>query len=144
MTTRFAHAGTIRTLRSRPAALKRLRATAAASFLFCLLSPASALATLLDAHYDAGTNRLAVEIAYQGTNPNHQFVLEWGACEKAPNGSFAAVARVIDSDGHDIAREDYRVWRHFDLSGLSCRPAEVTIRSGPISNRTVFVPALKR
>jgi hypothetical protein len=144
MTNPFAYCATSRRPGPRAGALQRFSAAITGSLLFCLLWPASALATLLDASYDAGENRLVLEIAYQGTNPNHQFVLEWGSCQKAPNGNVTTVARLIDSDGHDIAREDYRVWRHFDLSAMPCRPAEVTIRLGPVSNRTVLVPALKR
>jgi len=100
--------------------------------------------TLLEASYDPGRDRLVLEIAYQGTNPNHQFVLEWGACEAGSDGKTTAVGRLIDSDGQDAAREDYQVWRRFDLAGLSCRPADVTIRLGPVSNRTVSVPAPRR
>jgi hypothetical protein len=105
---------------------------------------AAGAGTLLDARYEVGDNVLVLEIAYQGTNPDHQFVLEWGACQRDPDGTLGAVARLIDSDGHDIAREDYRVSRRFDLSGLNCRPADVTVRLGPVSNRTVYVPPLPR
>jgi hypothetical protein len=122
---------------------QRLRLAAAmASVLFCFVAwpPAAEAGTLIDARYEVGDNELVLEIAYQGTNPHHQFVLEWGSCRRDPDGSLGAVARLIDSDGHDIARENYRVWRRFDLSGLDCRPADVTVRLGPVSNRTVYVP----
>ena len=122
------------------------RGAAVAAVLSCLLAwpVAAGAGTLLDARYEVGDNELVLEIAYQGTNPDHQFVLEWGACQRDPDGTLGAVARLIDSDGHDIAREDYRVSRRFDLSGLNCRPADVTVRLGPVSNRTVYVPAEPR
>jgi hypothetical protein len=111
----------------------------------CIGLPSVALCqTLLDASYDAGNNRLVLEIAYPGTSPDHDFYLDWGPCLRTEGGRSTIVARLIDRDGQDSASEDYRVWRTFDLAGLECRPADVTIRLGPVSNRTVSVPALPR
>jgi hypothetical protein len=113
--------------------------------LLCgLLVPAQALGqTILGASYDAASDALVVDIAYQGTNPDHDFALEWDKCQSSGDGH-AVVARVIDRQGEDQAQKDYQVRRRFDLSALECRPAEVTIRMGPVSNRTVSVPALSR
>jgi hypothetical protein len=124
--------------------LRLAAAMAAVLFGFVAWSLAAGAGTLIDARYEVGDNALVLEIAYQGTNPHHQFVLEWGACQREIDGNVGAVARLIDSDGHDIARENYRVLRRFDLSGLDCRPADVTVRLGPVSNRTVYVPPLPR
>jgi hypothetical protein len=118
--------------------------------LYCALlcwvvAPASALGqTILDASYDASSDAIVVEIAYQGTNPNHDFELSWDQCQKAANGGQTVVARLIDQQGKDTAQNDYRVRRRFDVSALGCRPAEVTLRLGPVSNRTVSVPAARR
>lgn len=121
-----------------------------AAFLHCallcgLLLPASGFGqTILDASYDASADAIVVEIAYQGTHPNHDFELSWDKCQKDSSGRQAVVARLIDRQGKDTAQNDYRVHRRFDVSGLECRPAEVTLRLGPVSNRTVSVPATRR
>lgn len=100
--------------------------------------------TILDAGYDPATDALVVEVAYRGTHPNHVFRLEWGPCEKSPEGRQTTVVRLIDTNGDDLAQRDYQVVQRFDLASLACRPAEVTVRSGPVSNRTVSVPAKGR
>jgi hypothetical protein len=112
------------------------------SLLLCtLLAPAHALSqTILGAAYDASSDALVMEIAYQGTNPDHDFELAWDACEATGDGRYTVVARLIDRQGADLAQKDYRVERRFALSGLQCRPVEVTLRMGPVSNRTVTVP----
>jgi len=114
--------------------------------LLCwLLVPAHALGqTILGTSYDASSDALVVDIAYQGTNPKHDFELAWDQCQASGNGSHSVVARLIDRQGEDEAQKDYQVRRRFDLSGLECRPAEVTVRLGPVSNRTVLVPARGR
>ena len=100
--------------------------------------------TILDAGYVASADQLVVEIAYEGTHPDHDFSLAWDACQASSDGRRSIVARLIDNQGSDVARTEYRVRRRFDLAGLDCRPADVTLRLGPVSNRTVFVPARGR
>ena len=100
--------------------------------------------TILDAYYSRGQDELVVEIAYQGTNPNHEFTIAWEGCQQQGEGRNVAVGRLIDSQGNDLAKTDYRVRRRFQLAGLTCRPAEVTVRLGPVSNRTVAVPEARR
>jgi hypothetical protein len=111
----------------------------------CLAVPAAAQAqTLMEAVFDAGNDALSVEIAYRGTHPNHEFSLDWSSCQQTPDGKRTTVARLVDGQGDDVAREDYRVRRSFSLAALECRPADVTVRLGPVSNRTVHVPARSR
>jgi hypothetical protein len=114
--------------------------------LLCwLLLPAPALGqTILGGAYDVASDALVIEIAYQGTNPNHDFTLTWDPCKPTGDGGHTVVARLIDRQGNDAAQKDYQVSRRFELSGLECRPAEVTVRLGPVSNRTVSVPARDR
>lgn len=101
-----------------------------------LLLPAAApAADILSARYDAVAGELVVEIAYRGTRPGHDFRLEWGRCE--PGG--AAVARLIDRQGGDAARENFRVTERFDLAGAACRPEQVTLRLGRVSHATVRI-----
>ncbi|MCC7080210.1 MAG: hypothetical protein IT530_06035 [Burkholderiales bacterium] len=118
------------------------RAAVLGFMLACwLLAPAYARAqTIVGAEYEA-PDALVVEIAYRGTSPDHEFTLSWDPCRAAGNGAYTVVARLIDRQGKDRALNDYQVRRRFDLSGLECRPAELTIRLGPVSNRTVSVPA---
>jgi hypothetical protein len=129
----------------RPQARRRMASTLGCALLCWLLVPAHALGqTILGASYDGSSNALVVDIAYQGTNPNHDFELAWDECQSSGNGRHSVVARLIDRQGKDEAQKDFQVRRRFDLSGLECRPAEVTIRLGPVSNRTVSVPARGR
>ncbi len=124
---------------------RRMARTLGCALLCWLLVPAHALGqTILGAGYDASSDALVVDIAYQGTNPNHDFELAWDECQSSPNGRHSVVARLIDRQGKDEAQKDFQVRRRFDLSGLECRPADVTIRLGPVSNRTVSVPARGR
>ena len=129
----------------RPQARRRMAGALGCALLCWLLVPAQALGqTILGAGYDASSDALVVDIAYQGTNPNHDFELAWDECQSSPNGRHSVVARLIDRQGKDEAQKDFQVRRRFDLSGLECRPADVTIRLGPVSNRTVSVPARGR
>lgn len=100
--------------------------------------------TILDASYDPAADALVVEVAYRGTGPDHAFRLDWEPCRPSPAGGHTAVARLIDMNGDDVAQRDYRVVQRFDLSALACRPAEVTLRLGPVSNRTVSVPERRK
>ena len=111
--------------------------------LCCLLGlPSAALSqTILDVSYDRAQDALIVDLAYQGTNPNHDFALVWDQCQPAGEGKHNVVGRLVDGQGNDAARSDFQVRRRFPLTGLACRPAEVTIRMGPVSNWTVSVPA---
>jgi hypothetical protein len=118
-----------------------------AGMLVCWLLwlPAPALSqTIVDAFYDRAQDALIVDLAYQGTNPNHEFSLVWDQCQAAGEGKHTVVGRLVDNQGSDAARSDFQVRRRFPLTGLACRPAEVTVRMGPVSNRTVSVPAAGR
>ncbi|MGQ0752702.1 MAG: hypothetical protein ACT4PS_19445, partial [Betaproteobacteria bacterium] len=83
------------------------------------------------------------EIVYRGTHPNHEFSLDWDACRKpvTEGGPYQAAARIIDSDGNDAARMEYRVKAGFDLKTLDCRPAMVTLRLGRVAHQTLYIPA---
>ena len=131
--------------------IRRFRVSARGTKLVCVLLcslswlPSPALSqTILDAFYDRAQDALIVELAYQGTNPNHDFSLVWDRCEPAGEGRHTVVGRLVDNQGNDAARSDFQVRRSFPLTGLACRPAEVTVRMGPVSNRTVSIPAQGR
>ena len=121
-----------------PMALLRILAIAAA---FLALGEANAQ-TIAGAIYDPVREQLVVDIIYQGTNPNHQFDLVWGQCDgESPH---EVEARLIDRQGDDVADKEFRVRRRFDLKGLKCRPALLTLRLSRHLLSPVFIPAAPR
>ena len=93
-------------------------------------------ADLRGARYDRATDTIVVEVAYQGTNPRHQFSVQWGRCE-----GDALAGRLVDSQWNDEAVKPYRLVDHVSLDGIPCRPARVVLRMGRTGQATVFVPA---
>ena len=80
----------------------RVPASARTGGLVCALLcsmlwlPSPALSqTILDAFYDRAQDALIVDLAYQGTNPNHDFSLVWDACQTA-GGRQAQRGRTFD------------------------------------------------
>lgn len=109
-------------------------------FLALLVITTARAANLRDAFYDAEADQIVVDIVYSGTRDDHDFRIEWGKCDRNEDGLSGVAARLIDSQGDDIAREDFSVRERFRLAGIPCRPARVTLRLGPVSNLTVVVP----
>lgn len=83
-------------------------------------------------------DEIVVDIVYRGTQPGHQFAVEWGPCDET-----GVAARLVDRQGSDIANEEFHVRSRIGLGGLPCRPAEVTLRLGKVSHARVLVPALE-
>ena len=123
-----------------------LRTVLARALVALLLFPLPASAqTLLELEYDPGRDAIVATIAYQGTHPDHRFRVEWDPCREEPGGGRSTAGRLIDLDGDDLAKQDYTVRRRFALSEIgSCRPTQVTLRLGPVSHRTLSVPAAGR
>jgi hypothetical protein len=92
-------------------------------------------------YYDAAADQLVVTMLYRGTNPNHDFSLNWGECKMLPDGSNEVVAEVIDSQARDAARQDFRKTVHLSLDGMSCRPAKLTLRAAPRNYFSMRIPA---
>jgi hypothetical protein len=111
-------------------------------FVFLLLGIAAAApvapADILGAHYDPAADELVVDIAYRGTNADHEFSVRWGSCSEASPPR--TVGRLIDRQGNDPARGDYRVRERLALTELPCRPAIVTLRLGRVAHTDVYVP----
>jgi len=101
------------------------------------LAGTAAGADILDAHYDAARDQIVAEIAYRGTNADHEFVVEWGRCSAESPPRLAG--RLIDRQGKDAAREDYRVSEEIPLRDMPCRPALVTLRLGRSAHADLFV-----
>ena len=78
-----------------------------------------------------------------GTQPDHEFTVQWGPCYGTGGPPAGVVGRLIDRQGGDIAREEFRVIERIGLGSLACRPAVVTLRLGKVSHRRVYVPALE-
>lgn len=91
---------------------------------------------LRGARYDAATDTIVVEVAYEGTNPRHEFSVQWGECQ-----GNAVAGRLVDSQWNDEAVQPYRLLDHVSLDAIPCRPARVTLRMGRTGQATVFVPA---
>lgn len=109
---------------------------------FLAATPAAA-ADIVGANYDAARDEIVVDIVYRGTRPGHEFTVEWGRCYRGDAPPASVGGRLIDLQGDDIARKDFRVSARLGLQGLPCRPAEVTLRLGRFAQARVPVPALK-
>jgi hypothetical protein len=91
--------------------------------------------------YDPKTDELVVTMLYSGTNPDHDFSLQWGVCRTHPDGTTDVTAEVLDSQARDAARQDFKKTVRLSLEGLSCRPARVTLRAAPRNYYSLRIPA---
>jgi len=92
-------------------------------------------------YYDAAADQVVVTMLYRGTNPDHDFSLNWGECNTLPDGTSEVVAEVIDSQARDAARQDFRKTVHLSLEGMACRPAKLTLRATPRTYFSLRIPA---
>jgi hypothetical protein len=92
--------------------------------------------------YDPKTDELVVTMSYQGTNPDHQFSVQWGDCQTEGDGgnTHQIVGVVLDSQWNDDALRAFTRTVRFSLAGLNCRPATVTLRSAPRFEYTLQIP----
>jgi hypothetical protein len=109
---------------------------------FCLLAMSAAqAATFSSASYDPKTNELVVTMIYGGTNPNHQFSVQWGTCHPLGNkGNHQIVADVLDSQWDDAAQQQFTTTVRVSLAGVNCLPAAITLRTAPKYEYTLQVP----
>lgn len=96
-------------------------------------------------HYDPKSDQLIVTMIYEGTNPNHNFSIQWGRCRKIVNQLGDSAHQIInldilDDQGNDAARESYTKTVRVPLTGLSCRPATVTLWTPPNHYTTLDIP----
>ena len=98
---------------------------------------------LLELRYDPHADSLLATLAFRGTRPYHHLYVKWGECQNVPgNPAEKEIAgRIVDANGADFALQSYVVVSRFDLSGLGCRPASVTLITSTGARRTVEVPA---
>ena len=92
--------------------------------------------------YDANSDQLIVTMIYDGTNPNHQFSVQWGPCRKLDQPARQTIeASILDDQWNDAATKTYTETVKVPLATLSCRPATVTLRSPPDFYTSVDIPA---
>ena len=142
-------------MRNRLIALRRALAYTAADmgrfiaialcFILGMLEvPQHALAdNFADVHYDATSDELVVTMRYSGTNPDHNFSVQWGACGDAGDNSGVqrVDATIEDDQWRDAARELFSKTIHVSLGQLACRPAVLTIHTAPHFYYTLNIPA---
>ncbi len=91
--------------------------------------------------YDVHNDQLVVTMRCHGTNPSHEFTLQWGQCKEHPDGhSHDIVAEVLDRQWQDAAQRTFKVTTRFSLADFSCRPAAVTLRTAPRFYFTLQIP----
>ena len=123
-----------------------MRATSRYACIIASLSVLAAPALYADefssVDYDPKTNELVVTMSYRGTNPDHQFSVQWGDCQTLGDGGNAhqIVGEVLDSQWNDDAQRTFTKTVRFSLAGLNCRPATVTLRSAPRFEYTLQIP----
>jgi hypothetical protein len=91
--------------------------------------------------YDPASDELVIVIHYSGTNPDHQFTLNWGECQTKDDNQSELFGDLIDQQSRDAARQDYRKTLRFSLAAIDCRPATLTLRTAPRFFATVAIPA---
>ena len=112
--------------------------------LFALLYLAPALATTVTGlSYDARKDQLVMTLAYRGTNPDHQFSVQWDACKKLDDERMQIFGLLVDSQPNDRALQEFTKLKRIDLRDFSCRPSKVTIRTSAGFFTSVDIPAAK-
>ncbi len=119
--------------------MSRLFLLFSAIFSFAFLGISTAQATMIEgAQYDASSQSLYLQLVYNGGEKTHQFSLMWDSCQTI-DGTQQIAARLIDSGGDDTGTQEIRQIATFDLSGLQCKPAWLTIRSDRSSHQTLWI-----
>ena len=109
--------------------------------LMLVNSPAIRADEFENVSYDPAADELVIVIHYSGTNPDHQFTLNWGECQTKDDNQNELFGDLIDQQAMDAARQDYRKTLRFSLGAVNCRPATLTLRTAPRFFATVTIPA---
>lgn len=107
--------------------------------------PSARADNFADAHYEASTDELVVTMRYSGTNPDHNFNVQWGACtEPGDSSGIQRIDATIDDDQwRDAAREVFDKTIRVSLAQLTCRPALLTLHTAPHFYVTVSIPTAR-
>nr|WP_298721628.1 hypothetical protein [uncultured Steroidobacter sp.] len=119
-----------------------LRIWAACTAALLYVAPAAAV-TVTALAYDPAKDHLVMTIAYRGTNPDHQFNVQWDECKRLDDERQQILGLLVDSQPDDLARQEFTRPLRIDLRDFSCRPAKVTIRTSAGFFASVNVPAPK-
>jgi hypothetical protein len=104
-----------------------------------LLIASMAFATTIEsAQYDSASQSLSLGLYYQGGDKSHNYSLVWDDCQTV-NGQQQIAARLIDSGWDDTGTQEIRQTVSFDLSGVKCKPAELTVFSDKNSRQTLWI-----
>lgn len=122
--------------------VQHLRIWVACLAALLYVAPAAAI-TVPALTYDPGKDQLVLTIAYRGTNPDHQFTVQWDECTRLNDERMQILGLLVDSQPDDLARQEFRKPLRIDLRDFSCRPAKVTIRTSAGFFTSVDVPAAK-
>jgi len=112
--------------------------------LLCAGTSSAAVAdTFGGVRYDGRTDELVITMHYRGTNPDHDFTVNWGACkDPGPGSTLRQIsATVLDSQWNDAARASFDKTIRVSLAAAPCRPAHVTLRTAPRFYVAVDIPA---
>ena len=109
---------------------------------FVLASSALEADSFSSVHYDSKTNQLVVTMIYRGTNPDHQFSIQWGECQSLGDGGtkHQIAAEVLDSQWNDTEQQTYTKTVRFSLANVNCHPATVTLHTAPRFEYTLEIP----
>lgn len=120
----------------------RKRWALAAAVASLLAVSALCAATFTGAYFDAGTSEIVVTMLYRGTNPDHQFTVQWGNCSPLGSGGnqFQISGDVQDSQWDDAAQTTYTKTVRFPVANLNCHPATVTLHTAPRFETSVQIP----
>ena len=107
-----------------------------------MLADAARADNFANVYYDARKDQVVVTLYFRGTNPDHTFTLKWGRCRESADGSnHEIVAEVLDSQWHDVERDNFKKTTRFSLANLECRPVRLTLRTAPRFYYTLQIPA---
>jgi hypothetical protein len=118
----------------------RLRTWGLAGLIF-VIGSASRADDFEKISYDAAADELVIMVNYSGTNPDHQFTMNWGECQTKNNNQRELFGELIDQQARDAARQEFRKTVRISLAAVDCRPAMVTVRTAPRFLATVSIPA---
>jgi hypothetical protein len=109
--------------------------------LILLVTPVTRADDFDNVYYDPASDELVIVVNYSGTNPDHQFTLNWGECQTKDDNQNELFGDLIDQQARDAARQNYRKTLRFSLAAVDCRPATLTLRTAPRFLATVTIPA---
>ena len=120
--------------------LQHFRSWAACSLLMLLYCSSASAISVNSLVYDEAKDQLVMTIGYRGTNPDHKFSVQWSECKRLGDTRSQILGLLIDSQPDDQARQEFTQEFKVDLSTLTCRPSQVTIRTSAGFFMSVDVP----